>query len=117
MIFSRALTLAALPLLAVATHGLHKARTTSSPCSTGSLLCCSSVEQPSGSPGLSPLTTNIFGLLAVAVPSADVLVGVTCTPITAVGVGGAGSCSANTVCCENNSFGGLVAIGCVPVVA
>ena len=45
MIFSRALTLAALPLLAVATHGLRKARTTSSPCSTGSLLCCSSVEQ------------------------------------------------------------------------
>ena len=45
MILSRALAFAALPLLAVATHGLHKARTNSGACSTGTLQCCESVGQ------------------------------------------------------------------------
>ncbi|KAI0713768.1 fungal hydrophobin-domain-containing protein [Earliella scabrosa] len=110
MILSRALAFAALPLLAVATHGLHKARTNSGACSTGTLQCCESVGQSS-----SPALANMLEAVGIQL-GADVPVGLTCTPITVLGVGGASPCSANAVCCENNSFGGLVSVGCVPVI-
>ncbi|EEB89522.1 hypothetical protein MPER_12369, partial [Moniliophthora perniciosa FA553] len=35
--------------------------------------------------------------------------GVTCSPISALGLSG-NSCNAQTVCCENNSFHGRVAL-------
>ncbi|KAF8875137.1 hypothetical protein BD779DRAFT_1678405 [Infundibulicybe gibba] len=38
----------------------------------------------------------------------------TCSPISAIGLGG-NSCSAQPVCCSNNSFNGIVALGCTPV--
>ncbi|THU91485.1 hypothetical protein K435DRAFT_674080, partial [Dendrothele bispora CBS 962.96] len=53
-------------------------------------------------------------LLGIVVQDVNALVGVTCSPISVIGVGG-DSCSANPVCCENNSFNGIVALGCVPV--
>ncbi|KAJ3502602.1 hypothetical protein NMY22_g18530 [Coprinellus aureogranulatus] len=58
---------------------------------------------------------SLLGLLGVVLDVApNVPVGVTCTPISVIGVGG-NSCNAQTVCCENNSFNGLVAVGCTPV--
>ena len=41
--------------------------------------------------------------LRIVVEGVDVLVGLNCSPITVIGVGG-GSCSANVVCCEDNSY-------------
>ncbi|EIW55699.1 fungal hydrophobin [Trametes versicolor FP-101664 SS1] len=80
-----------------------------STCSTGEIKCCNSVQQAN-----SPSAAALLGLLGVVVQGVDVLVGLTCDPISVVGAGG-NSCSANTVCCENNSYGGLISIGCVPV--
>ncbi|PFH49489.1 hypothetical protein AMATHDRAFT_147546 [Amanita thiersii Skay4041] len=40
---------------------------------------------------------------------------VTCNPIAGwFGISG-NSCNAQTVCCENNSFNGVVALGCTPI--
>ncbi|PIL35284.1 hypothetical protein GSI_02009 [Ganoderma sinense ZZ0214-1] len=80
-----------------------------STCSTGPVQCCNKVGTASD-----PIVSLLLGLLGIVLGDPSVLVGVTCSPITVIGVGGSNSCSAQTVCCENNSHGGLISIGCVP---
>ncbi|KAH9849343.1 fungal hydrophobin-domain-containing protein [Lenzites betulinus] len=81
-----------------------------STCSTGDIQCCNSVQSASD-----PATSLLLGLLGIVVQGVDVLVGLTCSPITVIGVGSGGSCSSSVVCCQDNSHGGLVSIGCVPI--
>ncbi|KAF4580784.1 hypothetical protein EYR38_003071 [Pleurotus pulmonarius] len=81
-----------------------------SQCSTGPIQCCNSV-QSSGSGGL---VSVLLGLLGVVLGGIDVPIGLTCNPISVIGIGG-NSCNAQAVCCENNSFNGLIAIGCTPI--
>ena len=50
-----------------------------------------------------PAVAKELGLLGIVVQGVDVLVGLTCSPITVIGVGSSGSCSANAVCCSDNS--------------
>ncbi|KAI0350778.1 fungal hydrophobin [Trametes cingulata] len=78
-------------------------------CSTGELQCCQSVESAD-----SAAVAPILHALGVVLQDLNVPVGLSCSGITGVGVGGSDSCSANTVCCDDNSFGGLLAIGCLP---
>ncbi|KAG7442193.1 fungal hydrophobin, partial [Guyanagaster necrorhizus] len=80
-----------------------------SSCSSGDLQCCTSVQS-----GDSSAVSALLGLLGVVLSDVTALVGITCIPITIVGVGSTG-CNQQTVCCENNSFNGLIAIGCVPI--
>ncbi|KAL4253642.1 hypothetical protein AB1N83_012983 [Pleurotus pulmonarius] len=80
-----------------------------SQCTTGPVQCCNSVQKAD-----SPSVTSILGLLGIVLSSVDVLVALTCSPLTVIGVGGT-SCSAQTVCCENNNFNGLIALGCIPI--
>ncbi|KDR74251.1 hypothetical protein GALMADRAFT_157512 [Galerina marginata CBS 339.88] len=80
-----------------------------SQCNTGDLQCCDSVQSAT-----SPSAIAALALVDVVVGSVTGLVGITCSPISAIGVGG-NSCSAQPVCCSNNSFNGVVAIGCTPV--
>ncbi|KAH9945468.1 fungal hydrophobin [Epithele typhae] len=77
-------------------------------CNTGPVQCCNSVQKANDS-----VVSTILGLLGL-VADPDVLVGLQCSPLSVVGVGGS-SCSARTVCCENNSQGGLISIGCIPI--
>ncbi|KAI0746813.1 fungal hydrophobin-domain-containing protein [Daedaleopsis nitida] len=79
-------------------------------CSTGPLQCCNQVQSATD-----PATSALLGLLGVVVQGVDVLVGLDCSPINAIGVGSGNSCNANVVCCQNNSVGGLVSVGCLPV--
>ncbi|KAL0570329.1 hypothetical protein V5O48_011625, partial [Marasmius crinis-equi] len=50
-------------------------------------------------------------IVGVALGSVTGQVGVTCSPISVLGAGG-NKCASQTVCCENNSFNGIVALGC-----
>ncbi|KDQ56644.1 hypothetical protein JAAARDRAFT_36124 [Jaapia argillacea MUCL 33604] len=79
-------------------------------CNTGPMQCCNSVQE-SNSPGIG----GILGLLGINLSDVTGLLGFGCSPITAVGVGGGGSCNAHPVCCEDNSRGGLISIGCIPI--
>ncbi|SJL09013.1 related to Fruiting body protein SC1 [Armillaria ostoyae] len=90
----------AVPLLASAS-----AIPRGSGCNTGPVQCCNSVEKA----GSGPVAT-LLGLLG-AVVGADVDIGLSCSPVSVAGGGGV-SCSNQAVCCENNSFNGLIAIGC-----
>ncbi|KAF8986972.1 fungal hydrophobin-domain-containing protein [Cyathus striatus] len=76
---------------------------------TGSLQCCDSTGTASDAS-----ISKLLGLLGVVVQDITALVGVTCSPISVVGVSG-NSCTAQLVCCTNNSFNGVVALGCSPV--
>ncbi|KAF8155772.1 fungal hydrophobin-domain-containing protein [Crassisporium funariophilum] len=78
-------------------------------CNTGTISCCNSLQNASSS-GI----TSILGLLGVVVGSVTGQVGVNCSPISVVGVGG-NSCSAQPVCCTGNSFNGIINLGCSPI--
>ncbi|KAG6906771.1 hypothetical protein DXG01_012160 [Tephrocybe rancida] len=90
--------LLALPLLAVADS-----------CSTGEQHCCNTAQDAK--------STNAFfmdSFVGAGLLGAIGQVGLTCTPVTALGVSGT-SCSSQAVCCSNNNFNGVVALGCTPV--
>ncbi|KAH9940201.1 hydrophobin [Epithele typhae] len=79
-------------------------------CSTGILQCCELVEKASD-----PAAAAVLKSIGVVVQDVDTLIGLTCSPITVIGVGTGDSCSASTVCCDDNSHGSLISVGCVPV--
>ncbi|KJA15220.1 hypothetical protein HYPSUDRAFT_72210 [Hypholoma sublateritium FD-334 SS-4] len=81
----------------------------SNQCNTGSIQCCDSVQSAS-----SKAVTTLLGLLGVVVSDVTALVGITCSPISVIGISGS-SCSEQPVCCENDSFNGVIAIGCTPI--
>ncbi|TFK35244.1 fungal hydrophobin-domain-containing protein [Crucibulum laeve] len=98
----------ALATLATATP-VRRTGIPASQCTTGPVQCCNSVQ-----PASSTAVTTLFGLLGIVLQNLNVDVGLTCDPISVIGIG-SNSCNAQAVCCENNSFHGLVAIGCTPV--
>ncbi|TFK28332.1 fungal hydrophobin [Coprinopsis marcescibilis] len=79
-----------------------------SQCNGGTVKCCNSVASSNdSSAGL------IAGLLGIALPL-NSIVGLGCTTLNVIGVGGS-SCSKQTVCCNGNSFGALISLGCTPI--
>ncbi|KAI5118970.1 hypothetical protein M0805_001109 [Coniferiporia weirii] len=97
--------LLALPILATATAG----DTPASECDTGDLQCCESTTTSTSTEGQA-----LLALIGVVLTDPTVLLGSGCSPISVIGLGD-GACTASPVCCDDNSFNGLVAIGCVPV--
>ncbi|KAF9461146.1 hypothetical protein BDZ94DRAFT_1264405 [Collybia nuda] len=75
-------------------------------CTTGPVQCCNSLQSASD------LSEHRDLLSSVPDMSKDTMVGVTCSPIEGEGNN---SCSAQTYCCNNNNFGGVIALGCAPV--
>ena len=114
--FSRVATLAlaALPLLAAATP-LEVRGEPASSCSTGPIQCCNTATTVSVTSmclwfhrWAHPLISNIIqasdpAALGIVLQDLNVGVGLTCSPVTVIGVGTGNECSANTVCCENNN--------------
>ncbi|KAJ8081736.1 hypothetical protein PM082_007582 [Marasmius tenuissimus] len=97
----------ALFTLAAATPSNMQTRTAQ--CNTGPIQCCNTVTKADD-----PTASKLLGLLGVVLKDLNVLVGLTCSPITVIG-GGNGGCNATPVCCEDNSHGTLISIGCIPV--
>ncbi|CAL1710925.1 unnamed protein product [Somion occarium] len=79
-------------------------------CNTGPIQCCNSVQAASSNP-----ISALLGLLGIVVTDLTALVGLGCSPISVIGVGG-GTCNASPVCCQNNAVGGLISIGCLPII-
>ncbi|EIW76601.1 hydrophobin [Coniophora puteana RWD-64-598 SS2] len=79
-------------------------------CTTGALSCCNNVQHVSdvsdqlGQLGLGDLLNGIDGQ-----------VGFQCTPIMGIGAGQGATCISEPVCCDNNSFNGLINLGCSPI--
>nr|ABA46363.1 hydrophobin 1 [Heterobasidion annosum] len=81
-----------------------------SQCNTGDAQCCNSVQSATA-----PAVTSLLGLLGIVLEDINVLVGLSCDPISVIGVGGGANCVQQPVCCENNNFNGLINIGCTPI--
>jgi hypothetical protein len=109
--FSKAVIFVASTLLAFVAASPAQSRTNGGDCQTGPVQCCNTVEDKDH---LSPETIKALGLVNVLVGDIGAAVGANCNPVTVIGAGGAG-CASAPVCCENNSFHGIVALGCVPV--
>ncbi|KAI0650730.1 fungal hydrophobin-domain-containing protein [Trametes meyenii] len=88
----------ALPLLAAAAH-----------CNTGPVQCCDRVESAD-----SAAAAGLISALGIAIKDVTAKVGLDCSPISVVGAG-ANTCAGQPVCCENNSWGSLISVGCAPV--
>ncbi|KAI0350770.1 fungal hydrophobin [Trametes cingulata] len=101
------LALSSLAILAVATPTPNA----SLACNTSPVQCCNQVL-PAGSPAVAPLLDAV----GVVVQDLNLPIGIACAPITGVGVGTGSACSEVTVCCEDNSHGTLISIGCLPVI-
>ncbi|OBZ72311.1 Hydrophobin-1 [Grifola frondosa] len=78
-------------------------------CNTGPIQCCNQTTTADD-----PVAALLLGLLGIVL-GADVPVGLQCSPLSVVGVGSGSACSARPVCCENNSNGSLISIGCIPI--
>ncbi|KAK0505227.1 hydrophobin-251 [Armillaria luteobubalina] len=106
------LAILALPLLA-ASSAVPRQDTnttvTGGKCNTGSAQCCKSVQDPKSS-----AVQNALGVLGIPIGEITANVGLTCTPITVLGLGTT-SCANQPVCCDNNNFNGVVALGCTPI--
>ncbi|TRM66679.1 fungal hydrophobin-domain-containing protein [Schizophyllum amplum] len=74
-------------------------------CTTGDQQCCNQVTSASDHSA-----TTLLGLLGIVLEDLNVLVGLGCTSVL-----GGGSCNSQIVCCENNSWHGLINIGCTPI--
>ncbi|KAG1819209.1 fungal hydrophobin-domain-containing protein [Suillus subaureus] len=105
-----------LPPLAPARRGTPVARAKrtapsggSGQCNTGTIQCCDSVTNSGHGSSLDEL----LSLLKIDTP-VDTPCGVSCSPISAIGGSSGANCNQEPVCCENNSYNGLVNIGCSP---
>ncbi|KAF8553768.1 fungal hydrophobin [Imleria badia] len=108
--FSTILPVAALVVVAAAAPTELEVRNGSSECNTGSMQCCLSTQT-------STTTTlnQLGGLLGIVLPTIEGLIGLGCSPITAIGLGSGASCTEQPVCCTGNTFNGFINLGCSPL--
>ncbi|KAK0215351.1 hydrophobin [Armillaria nabsnona] len=105
-------SLLALPLLATATTTIPSGGGDGAACTaTGTAQCCDSTQSPTD---LTAPVVTLLGSLGVVVSQLTGNVGLSCTPITVIGVGGT-QCSNQVVCCNDNNFNGVVSLGCTPL--
>jgi len=100
----------ALAALTLATFTMAAPCSTQSACDTGSQSCCNSLQDAND-----PSLSTLLGSLGLDLSGIVGQVGLTCSPITGIGAGAGASCSQQPVCCTNDTFNGLIAIGCTPI--
>ncbi|KIM34685.1 hypothetical protein M413DRAFT_33101 [Hebeloma cylindrosporum] len=79
-------------------------------CNSGPIQCCDSIQTAD-----SHEVIQLLALTGAITEAPDTLVGMTCSPMTTLGAGAGSTCSSQPVCCEDNSFNGVIAVGCTPI--
>ncbi|OSD00418.1 hypothetical protein PYCCODRAFT_1371254 [Trametes coccinea BRFM310] len=79
-------------------------------CNTGSIQCCDQVQDAK-----SEQMSGIMSSLGIDPLGVTGLAGTSCSPIDILALGGGDSCTQMPVCCNNNTYQGLINIGCVPI--
>ncbi|GLB38097.1 putative hydrophobin [Lyophyllum shimeji] len=96
--------LLALPLLAAAAP-----HNPGSQCNTDEVRCCNSLQNAQDANAAA-----LAGLLGLVVQGVTGQIGLNCNPVSGIAVAG-NSCATQPVCCKDNKFNGLVAVGCTPI--
>ncbi|KAF5320996.1 hypothetical protein D9619_001643 [Psilocybe cf. subviscida] len=78
-------------------------------CSGGTINCCNSTQN-STALNLGTLSS----LLGIQLPNIGALIGLTCSSVALLSALGQ-QCASQQVCCTNNSFNGLIALGCTAI--
>ncbi|KAH6919250.1 hydrophobin-315 [Coprinopsis sp. MPI-PUGE-AT-0042] len=81
-------------------------------CNGGTVQCCNSVQEANS---VEHTHKGLLGLLGIDIKTITGQVGLSCSSISALALGGGSKCTQQTVCCSNNNFKGLVALGCTPI--
>ncbi|TDL27147.1 fungal hydrophobin [Rickenella mellea] len=102
--FAKLAVIAALATLAVAVPTPGGGQ-----CNSGPVQCCNSLTTAGD-----PAVAQQLGLLGINLQDLNVPIGLTCSPITVIGISGGSSCNSETVCCDTEGNGGI-AVGCIPV--
>ncbi|KAL0959743.1 hypothetical protein HGRIS_011434 [Hohenbuehelia grisea] len=85
-----------------------------SSCNTGRIQCCSNVMEAKKL-GKNPRASSLLrraGILDLL--NLGGLAGISCSDRGLLNLG-SNSCNSQPVCCSNNSFNGLIALGCTPI--
>ncbi|KAF9442260.1 hydrophobin-319 [Macrolepiota fuliginosa MF-IS2] len=98
-----------LPILATASTVPRTDTPPAGQCNTGTLQCCKSLQSADATP-----VTLLADLLGIVIEPITGQVGLTCSPLSIIGVGG-NSCTAQPACCTGNSFHGVLVLGCTPI--
>ncbi|KAJ3521001.1 hypothetical protein NMY22_g4154 [Coprinellus aureogranulatus] len=80
-------------------------------CNTGTIQCCNSAQDVKT---LSHEHSLAYQLIGIDVGSITGMIGANCSPLSVIGLAG-NSCSSQPVCCSDNKFNGLIAVGCTPI--
>ncbi|KAF5352555.1 hypothetical protein D9756_006096 [Leucocoprinus leucothites] len=89
-------------------------------CNVQNQQCCNSVQSADHADTTSTINQGLNNGLLSGVTAGGILngvsvpVGLDCTPISVLALAG-NKCTAQPVCCSNNTFNGVVAIGCSPL--
>ncbi|KAI0739587.1 hydrophobin [Daedaleopsis nitida] len=59
--------------------------------------------------------SSIISSLGIKLEDALGLAGTSCSPVDVLSLGGGVECNQKPVCCSNNTYQGLINIGCVPI--
>ncbi|EAU81972.1 hypothetical protein CC1G_09158 [Coprinopsis cinerea okayama7 len=81
-------------------------------CNGGTVQCCNSYQKADS---IDHSASKLLNLLNIDVKQVAAGLGLSCTGVNVVGIGGGSSCTQQKVCCNNNSFNGVVALGCTPI--
>ncbi|KAF4610017.1 hypothetical protein D9613_010527 [Agrocybe pediades] len=79
-------------------------------CATGEFQCCDQIFDSDSEQG-----NWLAGLIGATVGAVTAQVGVSCVPVTVIGVGSGGQCQNQPVCCTQNPMNGLIVAGCNPI--
>ncbi|KAI0337822.1 hydrophobin-domain-containing protein [Trametopsis cervina] len=82
-------------------------------CNTGPIQCCNSVQSAKS---LDSGSKSLLDSLDLILEDLNTPIGLTCSPLSALGLGSGGNCAGTTVCCNDNNYNGLINIGCVPII-
>ncbi|KAH6899499.1 hydrophobin-315 [Coprinopsis sp. MPI-PUGE-AT-0042] len=101
-----------LTLASAVLAGGHPTEVEYEQCNGGTVQCCESTQS---SKNLSYGMQGLIAGLGVKVSQLTGQVGLGCSGVQVVAVGGSSSCTQQKVCCSNNNFNGVVALGCNPI--
>ncbi|TFK23998.1 fungal hydrophobin [Coprinopsis marcescibilis] len=91
---------------------LATSATDTNQCNGGQVQCCNKSQSANN---LDNSTKTLLAGLNIDVSKLSGNVGVSCTAVNVVGAGGGSKCNLQQVCCSNNNFNGVVALGCTPI--